>query len=111
MAGNIPAAALARARRWRAWSSPSTTGTRPSRLPAWSSTRDRYPQWTGNLFVGALAQQHLARLVLKDGKVVEEERLFDGMARIRDVRQGPDGFLHIVTDEPAPDGRVLKLVM
>ena len=74
-------------------------------------TGDKYPQWKGNLFVGALAQQHLARLVLKGGKVVEEERLFDGMARIRDVRQGPDGYLYIVTDEPAPDGRVLKLVM
>ena len=49
--------------------------------------------------------------MLTGGKVVEEERLFDGMARIRDVRQGPDGYLYIVTDEPAPDGRVLKLVM
>lgn len=74
-------------------------------------TGDRYPRWKGNLFVGALVQQHLARVVLEGDKLVEEERLFDGMARIRDVRQGPDGYLYILTDESAPDGRVLKLVM
>jgi glucose/arabinose dehydrogenase len=54
-------------------------------------TGDRYPQWKGNLFVGALVQKHLARLVFDGDKVVEEEKLFEGYARIRDVRQGPDG--------------------
>ncbi len=72
-------------------------------------TGDRYPQWKGNLFAGALVQRHLARLVLKDGKVVEEERIYDGMARIRDVRQGPDGFLYLLTDEGAPMGRVMRV--
>ncbi len=73
-------------------------------------TGGRYPQWSGNLFVGALALQHVARLVLKDGKVIEEEKLFDGFTRFRDVRQGPDGSLYLLTDQRAPMGRVLKVV-
>ena len=73
-------------------------------------TGDRYPQWTGNLFVGALVKQHVARLVVRDDKVVEEERLFEGFARFRDLRQGPDGFLYLLTDQGAPMGRVLKVV-
>jgi glucose/arabinose dehydrogenase len=72
-------------------------------------TGDRYPQWKGNLFVGALVQKHLARLELQDGKVVKEERLYDGRSRIRDVRQGPDGYLYMLTDERAPMGRVLRV--
>ena len=71
-------------------------------------TGDRYPEWKGNLFVGALVQKHLARLVL-DGEVRQEERLYDGRARIRDVRQGPDGYLYILTDERAPMGRVMRV--
>ncbi|MEY3082821.1 MAG: hypothetical protein RJA94_2806 [Pseudomonadota bacterium] len=72
-------------------------------------TGDRYPQWKGNLFVGALVQKHLARLVFDGDKVVEEEKLFEGYARIRDVRQGPDGYLYILTDEGAPNGRVVRV--
>ena len=72
-------------------------------------TGDRYPQWKGNLFVGALALTHLARLNLDGDKVVEEEKLFDGFARIRDVRQGPDGYLYILTDEDAPMGRIMRV--
>jgi glucose/arabinose dehydrogenase len=72
-------------------------------------TGDRYPEWKGNLFVGALVQKHLARLVLDGERVGEEERLYDGRARIRDVRQGPDGYLYILTDEAAPMGRVLRV--
>jgi glucose/arabinose dehydrogenase len=71
-------------------------------------TGDRYPEWKGNLFVGALVQKHLARLVI-DGEVRQEERLYDGRARIRDVRQGPDGFLYLLTDERAPMGRVMRV--
>jgi glucose/arabinose dehydrogenase len=74
-------------------------------------TGDRYPQWKGNLFVGALAGKHLARLVLDGGKVVEEQRLYEGRARIRDVRQGPDGYLYMLTDEKAPMGRVLRVTV
>jgi aldose sugar dehydrogenase len=74
------------------------------------NTGGRYPQWQGNLFVGALALQHVARLVIKDDKVVEQEKLFDGYTRFRDVRQGPDGFLYVLTDQGAPMGRVMKVV-
>ena len=74
-------------------------------------TGDRYPRWKGNLFIGALAQKHLARLVLDGDRVVEEQRLFDGRARIRDVRQGPDGYLYLLTDEKAPMGRVMRVTL
>jgi aldose sugar dehydrogenase len=60
------------------------------------------------MFVGALAGQLVARLTLDGDKVVGEERLFVGMnKRIRDVRQGPDGWLYLLTD--APDGEVLRV--
>lgn len=73
-------------------------------------TGGRYPGWQGNLFIGALVQEHLSRVVLTDNKVTGEERLFDGFARIRDVRQGPDGFLYLLTDEKAPNGSILRIV-
>jgi aldose sugar dehydrogenase len=68
-----------------------------------------FPDWQGNLFVGALAGQALHRLVLAGETVVGEEVLLTELgARIRDVRQGPDGALWLLTDEP--EGRVLRLV-
>jgi aldose sugar dehydrogenase len=71
-------------------------------------TGDRYPEWKGNAFVGALAGQLVARLTLDGEKVMAEERLFVGMnKRIRDVRQGPDGFLYLLTDQA--DGEVLRV--
>jgi glucose/arabinose dehydrogenase len=69
-------------------------------------TGDAFPQWQGNLFVGALKFQLLARLVLDGERVVREERLLEGLGRIRDVRQGPDGRLWLL-DESA--GRVLRI--
>ena len=72
-------------------------------------TSEVYPEWTGDLFVGARAGQHVARLTLEGGKVVGEETLFEGVARFRDVRQGPDGHLYLLTDEGSPDGRILKV--
>jgi len=67
------------------------------------------PAWRNNLFIGGLASQHLVRLVLDGNKVVGEERLLtDLKERIRDVRQGPDGALYVVTDNAK--GRVLKIV-
>jgi glucose/arabinose dehydrogenase len=72
-------------------------------------TGNRYPGWTGNLFVGSLGQLALVRLVIENGRVAREERhLTDLGARIRDVQQGPDGFLYLVTD--ASDGRVIRVV-
>lgn len=69
---------------------------------------DTFAQWDHNVFVGALAAQVLIRLELKDDKVVHEERLLGELkSRIRDVRQGPDGYLYVLTDEE--DGKLLKV--
>jgi glucose/arabinose dehydrogenase len=72
-------------------------------------TSDRYGAgWKGNLFVGSLKFGYLDRIELKDGKVVAEHKLLaDGKARIRDVKQGPDGLLYVLTDEA--DGKLLRL--
>ncbi|MEE4010851.1 PQQ-dependent sugar dehydrogenase [Roseibium sp. FZY0029] len=71
-------------------------------------TSDLYPEWKGDLLVGALAGQHLARVDLQDGKVVGEEKLLTDLGeRIRDVRQGPDGYIYVLTD--SDDGRLLRL--
>jgi len=63
-------------------------------------TGDRFPAWRGDLFVGALRDQMLVRLKLDGEKVVKEERILKNtLGRIRDVRNGPDGFLYLLTDE------------
>ena len=54
----------------------------------------KFPKWNGQLFLGALAQEELRRLVLADGKVTHQEVLFKGVGRVRDVVNGPDG-LHL----------------
>lgn len=67
-----------------------------------------YPAWKGNVFVGALSFRLLSRLELDGNKVIGEERLLESLGeRIRDVRQGPRGYLHVLTD--SPDGRVIRL--
>lgn len=66
------------------------------------------PEWKNNLFVAALAGQHLARLVVSGDRIVGEERLLqDQHQRIRDVKEGPDGALWVITDEA--DGRLIRL--
>jgi aldose sugar dehydrogenase len=71
-------------------------------------TSDRYPGWKGDLFVGALRGQLLVRLELDGRKVVQQERLLQDFGeRIRDVRQGPDGWLYLLTD--SSDGKVVRL--
>jgi glucose/arabinose dehydrogenase len=69
----------------------------------------RYGQaWQGNLFVGSLKFQMLVRLELHDGKVVREQRLLRQLGqRIRDVREGPDGLLYLLTDESS--GQLIRL--
>lgn len=72
-------------------------------------TGDLFPAWKGNLFVGGHATNDLVRLELKDDRVVGEERLLtDRKERLRDVQQGPDGAIYILTD--ATNGRLLKMV-
>ena len=67
---------------------------------------DRFPQWRGHLFLGALAQEELRRLVLEDGKVTHQEVLFKNVGRVRDVVSAPDGLIYVTFD----GGRVARLV-
>jgi aldose sugar dehydrogenase len=62
-------------------------------------TGDRFPEWRGTLFIGALRGRALVRLVLDGDRVLSEERmLVNELGRIRDVRMGPDGLLYVLTD-------------
>jgi glucose/arabinose dehydrogenase len=61
-------------------------------------TGDKFPQWRGNLFIGGMNGQQLSRLTLTGRRVANEEALVQQMGRIRDIRQGPDGFIYLVTD-------------
>lgn len=71
-------------------------------------TGNLFPKWRGDLFVGALKDQMLVRLKLDGEKVVREERLLKNvLGRIRDVRQGPDGYLYVLTD--APNGVLARI--
>ncbi len=62
-------------------------------------TGDRFPQWKGNLFVGGMVGQQLARLTLQGQRITNKETLVPQMGRIRDVRQSPDGYIYLVTDD------------
>lgn len=69
----------------------------------------KYPGWQGSLFIGSLKPGLLVRLIMKDGQVEREERYLGKLgARIRDVQQGPDGFLYLLTDHD--NGRVLRVL-
>lgn len=72
-------------------------------------TGEKFPAWKGSLFVGGLAGEALVRLTLEGDRIVGEERLLSDLnERIRDVRQGPDGLIYVLTD--GAGGRLLKLV-
>ncbi len=72
-------------------------------------TGDAFPDWKGSIFIGSLQPGLLVRLILQDGKVAREERyLGDLDERIRDVRQGPDGLLYLLTDNR--NGSILRVV-
>lgn len=89
---------------------PAVTTWVPSIAPSGMAflTSDRYPGWKGSLFIGALRGQTLVRLELNGNKLVKEERLLsDFNERIRDVRQGPDGWLYVLTD--ARNGKLIRL--
>jgi aldose sugar dehydrogenase len=72
-------------------------------------TSDRYgADLRGNLFVGSLKFGYLDRIELAGGKVAREHKLLQGIGRVRDVRQGPDGLLYLVTDEN--DGKLVRVL-
>ena len=56
---------------------------------------DKYDGWEGNLLVGSLKFQYVDNCYLENGKVVKEERLLDGLGRVRSIEQGPDGFIYV----------------
>ncbi|HJV40401.1 PQQ-dependent sugar dehydrogenase [Caulobacter sp.] len=70
---------------------------------------DLFPALKGSVLIGSLKEQHVDRLVLKDGKVVGEERLFTDIGgRVRDVSVGPDGAIYVLTDDD--DGKLIKVI-
>lgn len=80
----------------------------PSKAPSGLAfyTGDRYPGWQGNLFSGSLVFGQIRRIVLDGAKVVDEEKLTIGN-RVRDVRQGPDGYLYVLID--SGEGSLLRI--
>lgn len=66
-------------------------------------TGDRFPRWRGDLFVGGLAGEQIARLGLDDGAVTREESLLRDRGRVRDIRQGPDGYIYVAIDHRGGD--------
>ena len=70
-------------------------------------TGSMFPDWKGDMFIGGLSAQALVRLVVRGGEYMDEQRIDLG-TRIRDVEQGPDGAIHVLTDED--DGDIWRLV-
>jgi glucose/arabinose dehydrogenase len=69
-----------------------------------------FPGWRGNLLVASLKEKHIARLVIRDDRVVGEERLLSDLGeRVRDVAVGPDGAIWAITDEA--DGKLVRLAV
>jgi glucose/arabinose dehydrogenase len=61
-------------------------------------TSNKYPDWKGNMLVGALKFEYLERLVLNNGKVVKREKLLEKVGRVRDVVQAPDGYIYVAVE-------------
>ncbi len=71
-------------------------------------TGEAFPQWHGNLFVGSLKFGNLVRLELDGDRIVHEERLLNfEFGRIRDVIQGPDGFIYLLSD--SRNGKLIRI--
>jgi glucose/arabinose dehydrogenase len=71
-------------------------------------TGDKFPAWRGSILVGALAGKLVSRLETSGNKVTGEERMLQNLGeRIRDVRQGPDGLVYLLTD--SSQGRILRM--
>lgn len=70
-------------------------------------TSDKYPNWKGNLLIGALSHQLVMRVEVADKKFVKEERMLEKIGRVRCVTQSPDGFIYVALENP---GKIVKLV-
>ena len=71
-------------------------------------TGDRFPGWKGNLFVGGMVGEQVGRVAIAGDKVLSRETLLPGVGRVRDMRQGPDGFIYLVTEDE--DGKPTPVV-
>ncbi|MDQ4141348.1 MAG: PQQ-dependent sugar dehydrogenase, partial [Bacteroidota bacterium] len=69
-------------------------------------TSNQYPDWKGNLLVGALAFRHIARVQMDGTKYVKEQKLLQDIGRVRAVAEGPDGYIYAITEGP---GLLVKL--
>ena len=71
---------------------------------------DKFPHWTGDLFVSGMASQELHRLVIRDGEVVADEIVLKGQGRVRDVLSGPDGHIYVALNSRDPNyGELYRL--
>ena len=68
---------------------------------------DRYKNWENNILVGSLRFQYLERVVLEGKRVIHQEKLLEGIGRVRNVEMSPDGFVYVAIENP---GKILKLV-
>ncbi len=68
---------------------------------------ERYPEWHNNMLVGALAGQHIHRVVIENDEVVGTEYLLEDFARFRDIRVGPDGYIYVLTEAPGLFFRII----
>lgn len=68
---------------------------------------DRYPQWKNNILIGSLRFQYLERVVLDGHQVTHQEKLLEGIGRVRNVEMSPDGYVYVAIENP---GKILKLV-
>jgi glucose/arabinose dehydrogenase len=72
-------------------------------------TGDLFPAWKGSIFVGGLAGERIARLTMDGQRVVREEPLLQGLGRIRDIRQSPDGYIYVAIDGRGTTTSVVRL--
>jgi len=62
-------------------------------------TSEKYPTWKGNILVGSLKFKYLNRIVIENNKVIKEEKLLEGLGRVRTVRQAPDGYIYVAIEQ------------
>lgn len=70
-------------------------------------TGNKFPAWRKSLFAGALAREHIARVVLRNGNYAHEEKLLQNIGRVRHIAQSADGYIYVLTEDP---GMLLKLI-
>jgi glucose/arabinose dehydrogenase len=74
-------------------------------------TSSKYPDWKGNLLIGALAYRHIARVQLSEAEYETEEKLAQDIGRVRHVAEGPDGYIYAVTEDPGQlKGLLIRLM-